>query len=180
MGSGALHFDITGRTALFFAGDLNIPDEFTITVEPGAELDMFIEGHLVSGRRALIGSQENPASVRMYLGGTGSFQLSTNSTLWANVYAPRAELITSGPLEIFGSLFLRRLNTASSIGIHYDKAVLEKAEDCPPVQPTTQCTSCRDCLNQACINGQCAQCRDNRDCCSPLFCFEGVCKPSAM
>jgi hypothetical protein len=179
-GSGSLHLTITGRTAIFIAGELNLPGEFTITLEPGAELDLFIEGHLVTAERVLIGSQENPSSVRMYLGGTGSLLLSSDSILWANVYAPRAELVTSGPLEVFGSLFLRRLNTSSTLDIHYDKAVLEKANDCPPPSQPVQCMSCRDCLNQACINGQCANCRDNRDCCSPLFCSEGVCKPSSI
>jgi len=180
VGSGPLHITITGRTALFIAGDLNLPGEFTITVEPGAELDLFIEGHLVSARRVQIGSQDAPSSVRMYLGGTGSFQLSSDSVLWANVYAPRAELVASGPLEVFGSLFLRRLNTANTIDIHYDKGVLNKANACPPSAIPTECTSCRDCLNQACINGQCSGCRTNRDCCSPLFCDDGSCKPFSL
>ena len=177
VGSGRLHINVSGRAAIFVAGELNLPDDFTVTVEPGGELDFFIEGHLVSARRLQIGSQETPASVRLYLGGTGSFQLSSNSILWANVYAPQAELVTSGPIEVFGSLFLRRLNTSSAINIHYDKGVLQKASACPPTGTAAECATCRDCLNQACINGTCGACRDNRDCCSPLFCDEGVCKP---
>jgi len=174
-GSGPLHISITGRTALFIAGELNLQDEFTITVEPGGELDFFLEGHLVSARKLQIGARENPSSVRIYMGGTGTIQLSADSVIWANVYAPRAELVTSGPLEVFGSLFLRRLNTSNTVDIHYDKSVLTTAEDCPGSTVTTECTTCRDCRNQACINGQCGECRNHLDCCSPLFCVEGEC-----
>jgi hypothetical protein len=33
-----------------------------------------------------------------------------------------------------------------------------------------ECFSCRDCNNQACIDGQCGNCRSNADCCAPYMC----------
>jgi hypothetical protein len=42
---------------------------------------------------------------------------------------------------------------------------------------TPGCGSCRDCLNQACINGQCGSCQTSADCCSPLICTAGTCVP---
>lgn len=174
-GFGPLHISITGRTALFIAGELNLQDELTITVAPGGALDLFLEGHLRSAQKIQIGSQEAPSKVRMYIGSTGTLQLSADSVLWANVYAPHAELVTSGPIEVFGSLFLRRLNTASTIDIHYDKAVLKTADDCPDSTVATACNNCRDCRNQACVNGRCGECRTHSECCSPLFCIDGEC-----
>ncbi|HEX4406912.1 MAG TPA: hypothetical protein VH560_18870, partial [Polyangia bacterium] len=37
------------------------------------------------------------------------------------------------------------------------------------------CNSCKDCGNQACVNGACGTCRTSSDCCSPLICKSGSC-----
>jgi hypothetical protein len=42
---------------------------------------------------------------------------------------------------------------------------------------TAACCSCRDCLNQACVNGQCGSCTTTAECCSPLICQAGTCVP---
>ena len=39
------------------------------------------------------------------------------------------------------------------------------------------CSSCRDCGNQACIQGMCGACTQNSDCCAPLQCMFGTCAP---
>ncbi|MGH7272633.1 MAG: hypothetical protein ACREJ3_19560, partial [Polyangiaceae bacterium] len=78
--------------------------------------------------------------------------------------------------------------------IHYDLAVLQQGNSCPPSGGGTadagpgssgsgdagpMCGSCRDCLNQACSNGKCSSCISSADCCSPLVCgVDGVCAPT--
>ncbi|MEM6730656.1 MAG: hypothetical protein AAF658_03820, partial [Myxococcota bacterium] len=48
-------------------------------------------------------------------------------------------------------------------------------------QCVESCDDCRDCANQACVDPDgdgirtCGECETNADCCSPLFCFDGVC-----
>jgi hypothetical protein len=37
------------------------------------------------------------------------------------------------------------------------------------------CGSCKDCDNQACINGTCGACTNDGQCCPPLQCVMGVC-----
>jgi len=37
------------------------------------------------------------------------------------------------------------------------------------------CSSCRDCANQACIQGVCGNCSQDSDCCAPLRCLGGTC-----
>jgi hypothetical protein len=39
----------------------------------------------------------------------------------------------------------------------------------------TTCGSCRDCGNQACVNGACGSCTSSADCCAPLVCASGTC-----
>jgi uncharacterized membrane protein YgcG len=38
------------------------------------------------------------------------------------------------------------------------------------VVPPPECTTCKDCGNQACNSGTCGACKTNADCCAPLFC----------
>ena len=37
------------------------------------------------------------------------------------------------------------------------------------------CNSCRDCNNQACVNGVCGSCTTHGQCCAPLICVNGTC-----
>jgi hypothetical protein len=39
------------------------------------------------------------------------------------------------------------------------------------------CGTCKDCGNQACVNGTCGSCTTNADCCAPLICQGGTCVP---
>jgi hypothetical protein len=173
----ALTLRITGRTAIFVAGDLAIEDSFLVELEDGAELDLFVAGNIVSSGPLSFGSFRTPARARLYSGGAGTIQLSGGGTFAGNLYAPRAELVASAPIEVFGSLFVRRLAASAAVTIHYDTAILEAGADCE-APPPTSCNSCRDCPNVACTQGQCAPCAITDDCCAPLFCIGGRCEAS--
>ena len=59
---------------------------FSITTQPGAEVDLFVKGDLVINGPSSFGSAASPVSVRTYVGGNLSVQA---SALFAgNVYAP--------------------------------------------------------------------------------------------
>lgn len=172
----ALTLKITGRTSIFIAGDLAVDESFTVELEDGAELDLFVAGNIVSSGPLSFGSFRTPARARLYTGGTGTIQLSGGGTFAGNLYAPRAELVASAPIEVFGSIFVRRLAASAGVTIHYDTAVLRAGEDCE-APPQTSCNSCVDCPD-ACTQGQCAACMSNDDCCAPLFCVAGRCEAS--
>jgi hypothetical protein len=65
-------------------------------------------------------------------------------------------------------VYAGHFNGTSEVQIHYDRQVLAVGCNTPP--PATGCTSCRDCGNQACINGACGPCTTNAQCCAPLLC----------
>ncbi|AKF04612.1 DUF7305 domain-containing protein [Sandaracinus amylolyticus] len=176
-GEGDLTLVVTGRTALFIAGDLSFNGEFTVLLEgPGAEIDMFVAGDLGAMRVLRIGDALRPAQARLYVGGAGNVSLSDNGFFGGNLYAPRAELVAAGELEVYGSAFVRRVSASGPVTLHYDTSVLRAADPCPP--PTRpECTSCLDCRNQACVGGTCGACVVDTDCCAPLLCASGTCVP---
>jgi hypothetical protein len=172
-GHGPLTITVRGRAALFIENDVALDD--TLSIAPaGGELDLFIAGTLVSSALLQLGSSTEPAKVRVYVGGAGTIQLSGGAFLGGNLYAPSSELVTSAPLEAFGSIFVRRVSASDAVRIHFDQAVLSAADDCPP-PPSNVCSTCLDCHNNACTGGVCGACRADADCCAPLFCKNGAC-----
>lgn len=177
-GTEPLTLRVTGRTAIFVAGDLALTDSFTVIVEDGGELDLFVQGNIVSSHPITLGSPETPAKTRLYVGGSGTVNVVAGAFIAGNLYAPRAELTTAGAIETFGSVFVRRMAASGSVTIHYDTAVLRAGDDCPgSPTPTAECTSCEDCRNQACAGGTCGACTQDSECCAPLVCAGGSCVP---
>lgn len=174
-GTGALTLQLTGRVVLFVDGDVALDAPWVVELGADAELDLFVAGNVLSSSTIRFGSAEAPARARLYVGGRGTLQLGADAVFGGNLYAPRAELTTSGRVEVFGSLFVRRLAASGPLSVHYDTAVLDpKTAECgaPPVDT---CTSACDCAGGACVGGTCGACASHADCCAPLFCSGGRC-----
>jgi hypothetical protein len=66
--------------------------------------------------------------------------------------------------------------TCSSIGQGFTGGSLGCTSTCKyDASACTQCTTCRDCNNQACVYGVCGSCQTDSDCCAPLVCSFGTC-----
>lgn len=166
----------TGRVALFVDGDISVRD-LRLELSDEAELDILVVGNVTADALGL-GDVSTPARVRMYVDGTGTINLSADSVFAGNLYAPRAELVTRGPAEVFGALFVERINASGPLDVHFDTGVLGSGDRC---EPPPDCESCGDCPSiQACVDGSCGECRTDADCCAPLLCVEGACLPSLI
>jgi hypothetical protein len=131
-GDGALTLRVTGRAALLVDGDLALTAPFKVELETeDAALDLMIGGLLSSNQPMVIGRADHPARTRVYVGGSGTINLSGDSQLASNFYAPRAAVALSGNATVFGSLFVRRLDQAAPVTIHYDVDVRRADVGCP-------------------------------------------------
>ena len=130
-GDGSLTLRITGRVALLVDGDLTMTAPLTIELATGdAELDLMIAGVVSSNARIAVGDVDHPSRTRIYVGGSGTIELSGDSVIAANVYAPRSAVAQSAPAAIYGSLFVRRIDQAAPLTIHYDEDVLRADVGC--------------------------------------------------
>ncbi|MCC6877501.1 MAG: hypothetical protein IT378_24555, partial [Sandaracinaceae bacterium] len=178
--AGAATIAAHGRTALFVGGDVDASAAMDFVVDPGATLDVFVAGTLHTTASLRVGSPAYPHNVRFYIGGADasfdpprSVYLESDVDLAGLFYAANGAVVSSSTLEMYGAVFAGSFHNSSATRIHYDAASASLGEDCPDVP--TGCTSCRDCGNQACIDGACGACRSNADCCSPLTCVDGTC-----
>jgi hypothetical protein len=179
----------TGNTALMIDGDVSVTGKLYISPAPGATLDVLIAGTFFASNKVVLGSPNYPAAMRVYVGGSSAINMSNNVTIGAYLYAMKAVVNFSHAVNIFGGLAVGALHASNTLNVHYDRAVLEASQDCaePPVIGGTdggtatdgttpdECNDCRDCGNQACIDGYCGACEDNSDCCGPLHCYSGKC-----
>jgi hypothetical protein len=171
-GSHSVTIVAHGNTALFVDGSVALSGSLYIEVDPTGQLDVLIAGTLQDSMMTIIGSPNYPALSRFYIGSTSGFQISQSARLGAFFYAPYGLVSTSAPLTEYGGIFAGDFQASQAVDIHYDQAVLEVGGNCG----TTGCTSCKDCGNQACVNGTCGACTDSSQCCAPLACVSGVCQ----
>jgi hypothetical protein len=117
-GSAQLSIAARGRVALFIAGDLSVNNNFTLTLTPGSSAVIFVQGNMHVGGRLELGSAADANRVLLVVNGTGTVDL-RDALIEGSLYAPRAEIVTRGPLEIRGSLFVNRANFGADAHIHY-------------------------------------------------------------
>ena len=180
--SQALTIAAHGRTALYINGDVHNSDALSFALDPDAELDVFIAGTIDSSDTLTIGSPNYPALSRTYVGSPNGLRLSAGSRIGGNLYAAYGLVSWSAGSDLYGSIYAGDFAASAATAIHYDRAVLETGNACMPPPSTPQpdagapgCDTCKDCGNQACINGACGACTKVGDCCAPLVCMQGAC-----
>ena len=131
-GAGKLTLGISGRTALFIGSDVNIESDLRVQITGSGELDLFLNGNLTSSAPLNFGDRSAPARVRLYMAGSRNINLSANSVINGNIYAPEGALVTSGSLTVYGAIFVSSFNNSGAVNIHHDIAVLKAADSCTP------------------------------------------------
>ena len=117
----ALELDLTGPTIIYVPGDVSI-DRLDIELAAGASLDLFVGGGWLVGDSSVIGDADRPAATRIAIATDGTVNLNGDVNLSGQVVAPTAEIVATGSLEVFGSLFVRRISGGGQISLHYDRA----------------------------------------------------------
>ena len=121
--AGDLHIVAHRSGALYVPGDLTVHGDLIVDTDPGAELDLFVEVNISIDGRVQLGTQAGQGAVRVYAGGSGTLQLGAGGELHGVLYAPGAELVLSGPLDVQGAVFVRRAASTAELTVHYDRSL---------------------------------------------------------
>jgi hypothetical protein len=175
-GLGRVRLAIRGRVALFVSGDVQTVGALELDLAPDAEIDVFVAGTIRGVGWGRFGGGDRPAAVRVYVGGAEDITLVGAESFVANLYAPRARVLTDGAMFVEGAIFARAVEARGSLTVHYDRAIHRAGDDCPDVPPGL-CEVCDgSCGSEACVDGECGRCRSDADCCAPSVCLEGSCQ----
>lgn len=127
-GSGTLTVVVTGRAALSVRGNVL---GLKVQLEPGAELDLFIDGSLGFAPGAL-GDPARPAALRLYATSGEGIHLTPVAPFSALLYAPDLTVTSSAATEVFGALVVASLigGWDDHLTIHHDRAARSLGEAC--------------------------------------------------
>ncbi len=125
-GQGPLTLHATGRAAAFVKGS---DTPLAVLLDPGAELDLFVDGRLSLAPGAF-GDPARPRALRVY-STAGTIDLS-HVAFSALLYAPSANLTSSTASEVFGALAVGTITGGwgGRLAVHYDRAATSPKEAC--------------------------------------------------
>jgi hypothetical protein len=128
-GSGTLTVVATGRAALSVRG--SVP-RLKVQLEPGAELDLFIEGPLGFAPGEL-GDPTRPSALRLYATSGADLDLTPLAPFSGLLYAPDLSVTSGVATEVFGALVVANVNGGwgGLLAIHHDRAARSLGEACP-------------------------------------------------
>jgi hypothetical protein len=106
---------------------------FTVTLDPGAELDLLVGGRLLTSGSNAIGSM-TPARFRIWVAGSQTVVLDDDPNVGAVVHAAGAPVTASSGLELNGALFAKTLTAGAQVNVHFDQSVFTVGASCaePP------------------------------------------------
>jgi hypothetical protein len=125
----ALVLAVHGRALLAVAGDVMLRAGFTVTLDPGAELDLLVGGRLLTSGSNAIGSM-TPARFRIWVAGSQTVVFDDDPNVGALVHAPDAQVTASSGLELSGALFAKTLTAGARVNVHFDQAVFSIGASC--------------------------------------------------
>lgn len=105
--------------ALFLEGDLAVDGDLVIGAGSGEDIALLVEGNVLVTGRIELGSAAHGRRVHLYVGGTGTVQLSSG-TLVGAIYAPNAVLVLREPVTVYGAVLAARISAESSLTVHDD------------------------------------------------------------
>ena len=135
---GKLGISVEGTVALYLDGSINSIGMKTIRVSPGATLDLYISGSLNSVGHMVLGSADNPANFRLYIGGDKPLSLNIGNQVYNGViYAPKATVNYVGRTVVRGGLLARTLKSTGLLEVAYSRPTDTPPEEkiCPPKSP---------------------------------------------
>jgi hypothetical protein len=131
--AGATTIAVHGRTAVFIGSSFTVGSPLTFTLDPGATLDVFVDGNITTDDVLTVGTPAYPARSRFYV--SGSVTINNASTLNGLFYCANGPFTAGADIEMYGAIFARTYDCSSATHIHYDRAAVTTPDDCSPPPP---------------------------------------------
>ncbi len=115
---------IDGAVSVFVDGSLAEIGAAQWKLSPGATLDLFVSGDVLSAGLIDAGTPADPNAFRLYVGGSGKLGLGAagHTEFYGSLYAPRAVVAYAGDAHIVGSIFAKTILGQGLLWIEYGDA----------------------------------------------------------
>lgn len=128
---GLTRIYVEAPSSVFVDGSLRQVGAEQWTIAPGATLDLFVSGSVLSVGSLIAGSPDDPTAFRLYVGGSGETKVGTvgDTHFFGSVYAPRSTVAYVGNAQVVGSIFAKTIRGVGALTVEYRD----------PVAPPTSC-----------------------------------------
>jgi hypothetical protein len=116
-------WSVSGVSALFIDGDLEIAERLEVVLAERAELDVFVHGELRLGPAARV-ETTRPGALRFYVSGRAGILLEQGARFAGNLFAPDEVLTLPHGQTIEGALAVGTLIASDGLDVRYDGSVL--------------------------------------------------------
>lgn len=129
-GLGGLQLRIHGRVELAVSGGIDLGGAWTVSLDPGAELDLYVHGDVTVAGPLSLGDPSAPPRFRWFPGGVDSLSFSGGGSISAALLGRRRAWMSSAPIDLYGALIVDSLQTNAGLRVHRDRAVSGLAGQC--------------------------------------------------
>jgi hypothetical protein len=129
-GTGSLRLRILGRVELAIGGGIDIQGGWSISLLPGAELDLYVHGDVAATGAVALGEPQAPTRFRWFPGGIDALRFSGGGYISAAVLGRRRALMSSTPLDLYGGMVVDSLQVNAGLRVHRDLAIGRLAGRC--------------------------------------------------
>ncbi|MBL9003168.1 MAG: hypothetical protein JNJ46_02915 [Myxococcales bacterium] len=129
-GAGSLRLRILGRVELAVAGGIEIGGGWTVSLEPSAELDLYVHGDVAVAGPLALGDPAAPPRLRWFPGGVDALSFSGGGYLSAALLGRRRAWMSSTPMDVYGAVVVDSLQINTSLRVHRDLSLQRLGGGC--------------------------------------------------
>jgi hypothetical protein len=118
---GLTRIYVDAPSSVFVDGSLRQIGAEQWTIAPGATLDLFVSGDVLSVGQLVAGSPSDPAAFRLYIGGSGDTKVGAvgDTHFYGSIYAPRSTIAYVGHAQVVGSIFAKTIRGVGALTVEY-------------------------------------------------------------
>jgi hypothetical protein len=134
---GLTRIVVDAPSSVFVDGSLRQIGAEQWHIAPGATLDLFVSGSVLSVGQLLAGSPSDPAAFRLYVGGSGETTVGAvgDTHFYGSIYAPRTTVAYVGHAQVVGSIFAKTIRGVGALTVEYRDPTAQPTSCDPPADP---------------------------------------------
>lgn len=115
---------VTGNAVIYFNGNFAMSGTPSITLAPGATLEMYMGGSMSLKGNCVVNPTGIPANCLIYgLPTCTTMTYTGNAEAYCKLYAPQADLTITGDFDFSGSALGKTVTLSGTANFHYDEAL---------------------------------------------------------
>lgn len=111
-------------SGVYYFNDITTMDSSSITVAPGAEVEIYMDGNIDMKHQSSMNKNGKPSDFQVISRGT-TFDMFHESEFWGAFYGPDVIYSAKQWIDFYGSLIVKEASLYQNVCIHYDRSLMK-------------------------------------------------------